>query len=121
MANCLGFPPSSSADLGEKDVKYRVDLSERKARDARITAFALTIVALVFMSLAFALFGASTLPPEVTMGLGMFPYLGGTLIGTMGIAVFMGALAHMAIASVRDCQSRGWELLGKEWQVLMDD
>lgn len=108
MIGCCEFPCISSRPFQEGEARYRADFSERKARDARITAFALVIVALVFMAIAFALFGCATLSPELTMGLGIFPYLAGTFLGAAGIGIFIGALAHLAIASVRDCQQSAW-------------
>lgn len=109
MIGCFSFSSSSSAPIREGEAQYRVDLSERKARDARITAFALTIVALVFIAIAFTLFGLATLSPELTMGLGIFPFLAGTFLGAVGIGAFIGALTHLAISSVRDCQKNDWQ------------
>ncbi len=74
--------------------------------EARITAFALTIVSIVLTAIAFVLYGVATLSPEMTMGLGFFPYLIGVSLQALGVVVFVGALAHLAIASVRDCQAR---------------
>jgi len=110
MTACLGFPTSNpTSSLREGEAHYRVQSSERKARDSRITAFALTIIAIIFIAIAFALFGMATLSPELTMGLGIFPYLAGTFLGAVGIGIFIGALAHFAIGSVRDCQKQEWE------------
>ena len=79
---------------------------QRLSRDARITAFALAVIALAFFAAACALWGSSMLPVEVTMGFGMFYYLGGVFLGSIGALLMGGALVHVALASVHSWQKR---------------
>lgn len=83
---------------------------EHKAHDARITTIALTVIMLVLTGVSLALFGISTLPPQMTMGLGMFASLGGIFFGTVAGGVFIGALTHLAILGVRNYQLRRNEI-----------
>lgn len=91
------------------ELEVLVAKSDKRVRENLITAFALCIITIFLFSLAFALFGAGQLPPDITMGLGIFPDLSGALLCAVGTGIFIGAVAHFAIASVRHCQKKHWE------------
>ena len=96
---CFNNPGLTKQEVTDKALSYT-----KKAREEQITAFALAIITIVLFAIAFTLFGISALPHETTMGLGFIPYIGGLFLSAIGIGVFLGALAHFAIASVHNCQ-----------------
>ncbi len=106
---CLGFPPRSVSE--DVNVGDKVSTYDRQERDELISACALAVITLVLFVLAFTFFGVSSLPADVMMGLGIFPFLAGTFLGATGCGVFLGAVASLAIASVRNCQKTAWARL----------
>ncbi|MCH9627281.1 MAG: hypothetical protein S4CHLAM2_09170 [Chlamydiales bacterium] len=102
---CLGFP-SSNPSLNE--IATGLARSERQERDELISSFALAMITLVLITLAFTFFGVASLPADVMMGLGIFPFLTGTFLGTVACGIFLGSVASLAIASVRNCQKAAW-------------
>ncbi len=106
MTSCLGFPRGvhNSTEATNRSIECM-----RDERHAMITARALIIISLVMLLVSVALVGMSTLSPETTLGLGMFFSLGATFVGVIGGGVLLGALAHFAIASVRNYQKSAWQ------------
>lgn len=78
----------------------------RQRNEACITSAALQAIALVIFVAAWVCIGLSIRAPEVTMGLGVFPSLAGHLLIPISAGVFLGGLAHAALASVRCYQMR---------------
>lgn len=86
---------------------YRLaQVRDQQASEMRITAMALAIISIVFLSVSLALFGVGTLPPEMILGLGVFPSLAGFFLSAVGAGIFLGSVSVCALSIVRSCQHR---------------
>lgn len=74
---------------------------ERKARDLRITAFAVFLIGVLLFALCFALLGVGILPPTSIFGLGMVSTLGGFFFGMVGGLLVCGAAVTGVVSYIQ--------------------
>lgn len=90
---------------------HKKEQAQRTARDSSITALVLGLLSLFLLAAAFVLFGLGTLSPTHFMGLGIFPYLGGTLLSFVALGVVLGMVIFAARAAVHSCRKEQFQAL----------
>jgi NADH:ubiquinone oxidoreductase subunit 6 (subunit J) len=91
------------------DIKNEIDHIRRKEVDFRTTAFVLVLLGLLLSAGSFVLFGLGTLSPTALNGLGIFPYLGGAVLGFVAVGIFVGAFICLVLSSVKQSQKEKWQ------------
>jgi hypothetical protein len=97
--SCCIYPSHQAAETPQTAAS-----AAKKERDLKITAFVLGLLALLLSAASFALFGFGTLSPTWMGGLGMFPYLGGAVLGFIAVGLVIGMGVTFAISSVKQVQ-----------------
>ncbi len=105
------FCPWSSQPpiLTATDIKNNLDSAQVGERDAWISALVLVFLALFFTAGASTLYGLGTLSPTSMSGLGLFPYLGGGVLGFLAVGMVLGSFIFIVLSSIRHCQKERWQ------------
>ncbi|NGX60805.1 MAG: hypothetical protein K940chlam9_00275 [Chlamydiae bacterium] len=103
MSCCLSCIRNNGASLTDGTDGAGLKIKEH---DAKVTAFALGIIALTFAVISFALYGVGAMPPASLYGLGFLVTLGGATFGALSAGVLTGALVMGAAAAVRHHQQQ---------------
>ncbi len=85
-------------DGGLKQIEQKFNGEYKSLHEARVTAVALSLIALLLTGVGLCLMGIGTTPSTMHVGFGIFPYLAGSQIFLLGGGVLLGSIVFAGIA-----------------------